>query len=71
MCAQVGPNMRCMCVCVCVCVHRFYSEGVYYREDCYNDPDHLNHAVVLVGYGTTPSGECDTHIHTKTHTHIR
>lgn len=36
---------------------QFYSDGVYYREDCGNDWDHLNHAVTLLGYGTTPDGE--------------
>lgn len=36
---------------------KFYSEGVYHRDDCATDRDHLNHAVTLVGYGTTDSGE--------------
>uniref|UniRef100_A0A7S0RNP8 Peptidase C1A papain C-terminal domain-containing protein n=1 Tax=Chlamydomonas leiostraca TaxID=1034604 RepID=A0A7S0RNP8_9CHLO len=35
---------------------KYYSEGVYYRADCGTDEDSLNHAVLLVGYGTTPAG---------------
>lgn len=30
---------------------RFYSGGVLNVEDCYSDPDHIDHAVLLVGYG--------------------
>jgi C1A family cysteine protease len=29
----------------------FYSNGVYYEEDCNNDVDGLDHAVLAVGYG--------------------
>merc|ERR1712013_492973 len=29
----------------------FYSNGVYYEEDCNNDIDGLDHAVLAVGYG--------------------
>ncbi|KAF5842784.1 hypothetical protein DUNSADRAFT_5156 [Dunaliella salina] len=35
---------------------KYYSEGVYYRENCGNTADDLDHAVTLVGYGTTPDG---------------
>eukprot|EP00195_Chlamydomonas_chlamydogama_P002652 CAMPEP_0202921880 /NCGR_PEP_ID=MMETSP1392-20130828/77617_1 /ASSEMBLY_ACC=CAM_ASM_000868 /TAXON_ID=225041 /ORGANISM="Chlamydomonas chlamydogama, Strain SAG 11-48b" /LENGTH=614 /DNA_ID=CAMNT_0049615479 /DNA_START=109 /DNA_END=1953 /DNA_ORIENTATION=+ len=35
---------------------KYYSEGVYHRDDCATAPDELDHAVVLVGYGTTPEG---------------
>ncbi len=35
---------------------KFYAEGVYYDEACHIDEDHMDHAVVLVGYGTTPGG---------------
>ena len=30
----------------------FYANGVYYEPDCGNKPDDLDHAVLLVGYGT-------------------
>lgn len=30
----------------------FYSNGVYYEPKCGNTPDGLDHAVLLVGYGT-------------------
>lgn len=30
----------------------FYSHGVYYDQDCKNDVDGLDHAVLAVGYGT-------------------
>lgn len=30
----------------------FYSSGVYYEPDCKNGPDDLDHAVLVVGYGT-------------------
>ncbi|GAX81533.1 hypothetical protein CEUSTIGMA_g8961.t1 [Chlamydomonas eustigma] len=35
---------------------KFYSEGVYHRDDCGSTEDDLNHAVTLVGYGTTTEG---------------
>lgn len=35
----------------------FYSSGVYYEPECGNTPDDLDHAVLVVGYGTTPQGE--------------
>ncbi|GLC69955.1 hypothetical protein PLESTF_000903600 [Pleodorina starrii] len=35
---------------------RFYSEGVYYNQECGEDPDSMDHAVLLVGYGTTQEG---------------
>lgn len=35
---------------------KFYSEGVYYDLACSTDPDELDHAVLLVGYGTAPDG---------------
>eukprot|EP00697_Spironema_sp_BW2_P015938 gnl/Spiro4/6990_TR3630_c0_g1_i1.p1 gnl/Spiro4/6990_TR3630_c0_g1~~gnl/Spiro4/6990_TR3630_c0_g1_i1.p1 ORF type:complete len:548 (+),score=137.83 gnl/Spiro4/6990_TR3630_c0_g1_i1:220-1644(+) len=34
----------------------FYSDGVYYEPDCKHDADDLDHAVLLVGYGTDPLG---------------
>jgi C1A family cysteine protease len=30
----------------------FYANGVYYEPECGNKPDDLDHAVLLVGYGT-------------------
>ena len=30
----------------------FYSNGVYYEEDCNSSIDGLDHAVLAVGYGT-------------------
>jgi len=30
----------------------FYSHGVYFEPECGNKPDNLDHAVLLVGYGT-------------------
>lgn len=30
---------------------RFYSSGVLDVKECYSDPDHIDHAVLLVGYG--------------------
>lgn len=30
----------------------FYANGVYYEPECGNTPDDLDHAVLLVGYGT-------------------
>ncbi|PSN55954.1 hypothetical protein C0J52_02135 [Blattella germanica] len=30
----------------------FYSNGIYYDPQCHNKPDQLDHAVLLVGYGT-------------------
>ncbi|GIL54872.1 hypothetical protein Vafri_10565 [Volvox africanus] len=35
---------------------KFYSEGVYYNERCGQGPDSMDHAILLVGYGTTPEG---------------
>lgn len=35
---------------------KFYAEGVYHNEECHTDPDHMDHAVLLVGYGTTAEG---------------
>ncbi|GLC60494.1 hypothetical protein PLESTB_001620000 [Pleodorina starrii] len=35
---------------------RFYSEGVYHDPHCGQDLDSMDHAVLLVGYGTTPEG---------------
>jgi C1A family cysteine protease len=29
----------------------FYSNGVYYDENCGNQPDNLDHQVLAVGYG--------------------
>ena len=30
----------------------FYDNGVFYEPECGNKPDDLDHAVLLVGYGT-------------------
>lgn len=30
----------------------FYASGVFYEPECKNKPDDLDHAVLLVGYGT-------------------
>ena len=35
---------------------KFYSEGIYHSDTCYTDRDDLDHAVLLVGYGTSESG---------------
>nr|XP_022908929.1 cathepsin L1-like [Onthophagus taurus] len=35
---------------------QFYSNGIYYDEECKNDADSLNHAVLVVGYGSEPDG---------------
>ncbi|PNW79515.1 hypothetical protein CHLRE_08g358522v5 [Chlamydomonas reinhardtii] len=35
---------------------KFYSEGVYHNEECGEDPDSMDHVVLLVGYGTTAQG---------------
>lgn len=34
-----------------------YSSGIYYENECENDPDKLDHGVLAVGYGTTEKGE--------------
>jgi C1A family cysteine protease len=34
----------------------FYSSGVYYEPECKNGPNDLDHAVLLVGYGTDATG---------------
>nr|CAH04631.1 cathepsin H [Suberites domuncula] len=36
---------------------RFYKKGVYKSKECKTDPEHVNHAVLAVGYNTTESGE--------------
>lgn len=33
---------------------QFYRHGVYYDKHCKNKPDELDHAVLVVGYGTDP-----------------
>lgn len=35
---------------------KYYSEGIYHRSDCGTKDEELNHAVTLVGYGTTDDG---------------
>jgi len=35
--------------------YQFYASGVYYEPDC--DSESLDHAVLVVGYGTTEQGE--------------
>jgi cathepsin L len=34
---------------------QFYSSGVYLNSDCRSDPNSLDHAVLVVGYGTDPT----------------
>lgn len=36
---------------------QFYSDGIYYDPQCGNRPDDVNHAVLIVGYGTEPNGQ--------------
>jgi C1A family cysteine protease len=36
---------------------KWYSEGVYKEAACMTKEDDLDHAVLLVGYGTAPGGE--------------
>ncbi|EEZ97693.1 procathepsin L [Tribolium castaneum] len=36
---------------------QFYSDGIYYDPQCGNRPDDVNHAVLVVGYGTEPNGQ--------------
>jgi len=36
---------------------KFYSEGIYHSDTCNTDRELLNHAVTLVGYGTSEQGE--------------
>ncbi|CAG9858745.1 unnamed protein product [Phyllotreta striolata] len=35
---------------------QFYSGGIYDDPECANAPEQLNHAVLIVGYGTEPDG---------------
>ncbi|KAK9815144.1 hypothetical protein WJX73_008694 [Symbiochloris irregularis] len=35
---------------------RFYSDGVYESSTCFYKPDDLDHAVLVVGYGTSEKG---------------
>lgn len=34
----------------------FYKSGVFYDPTCKSDLDHLNHSMLLVGYGSEPNG---------------
>lgn len=36
---------------------QFYSDGVYYDPNCESDVDKMNHAVLIVGYGTEDNGQ--------------
>jgi cathepsin L len=36
---------------------QFYSDGIYFDPECGNRADDVNHAVLVVGYGTEPSGQ--------------
>ncbi|XP_018327527.1 cathepsin L-like isoform X2 [Agrilus planipennis] len=36
---------------------QFYSDGVYYDPKCESAADKMNHAVLVVGYGTEPDGK--------------
>ncbi|KAK9721045.1 Cathepsin propeptide inhibitor domain (I29) [Popillia japonica] len=36
---------------------QFYSQGVYYDEDCKNEAKSVNHAVLVVGFGREPDGQ--------------
>lgn len=35
---------------------QFYSDGVYYEPNCESAPEKMNHAVLIVGYGTEDNG---------------
>ena len=34
----------------------FYKDGIFYEPTCTEDPEEVNHSVLLVGYGTNPDG---------------
>ncbi|KAF5270407.1 hypothetical protein FQR65_LT05595 [Abscondita terminalis] len=36
---------------------QFYGGGIYYEKECHSDIDHINHAVLLIGYGEEKNGE--------------
>lgn len=36
---------------------QFYSNGVYYDPSCGGTDDDVNHAVLVIGYGTEPNGQ--------------
>ncbi len=36
---------------------KIHGSGVYHYDGCHTARDQLNHAVTLVGYGTTDEGE--------------
>lgn len=36
---------------------QFYSDGVYFDEKCGSKVEEMNHAVLIVGYGTEPDGK--------------
>lgn len=36
---------------------QFYSDGIYYDAECSNQIEGLNHAVLVVGFGTEPDGQ--------------
>lgn len=36
---------------------QFYSDGVYFDPECANRPDDMNHAILIVGFGTEPNGQ--------------
>jgi len=36
---------------------QFYGGGVYYEPECGHSVDKINHAVLLIGYGTEPNGQ--------------
>ncbi|KAK4883584.1 hypothetical protein RN001_006903 [Aquatica leii] len=36
---------------------QFYGGGIYYESKCRNDIEHINHAVLLIGYGEETNGD--------------
>lgn len=36
---------------------QFYSQGVYYDDNCRNNRENINHAMLVVGYGAEADGQ--------------
>lgn len=36
---------------------QFYSQGIYYEENCKNRGENINHAMLVVGFGEEPDGQ--------------